>query len=255
MTNKVRKVVTSLVSPVVSPIILRKKLKEVSERLEAIKVEAHEFQLEEKVTNLQIEFKKQRETHSFVHKSLVFERDEEKEEIVNWLLSNQAGDHENVSVISIVGIGGIGKTTLAKLVFNHELVQNHFEPRMWICVSYDFGIIRLGNEIIEPATRHNRSLSNVEELQRHLVETLSGKKFLLVLDDVWNEEPENWYRLRDLLLCGERGSRIVVTTRSRKVASIMSKIQPHILKPLSEDGCWSLFRQRAFENPIEEVAH
>ncbi|XXG52668.1 hypothetical protein AAC387_Pa03g0932 [Persea americana] len=253
MTNKVRKVVTSLVSPVVSPIILRKKLKEVSERLEAIKVEAHEFQLEEKVTNLQIEFKKQRETHSFVHKSLVFERDEEKEEIVNWLLSNQAGDHENVSVISIVGIGGIGKTTLAKLVFNHELVQNHFEPRMWICVSYDFGIIRLGNEIIEPATRHNRSLSNVEELQRHLVETLSGKKFLLVLDDVWNEEPENWYRLRDLLLCGERGSRIVVTTRSRKVASIMSKIQPHILKPLSEDGCWSLFRQRAFENPIEEI--
>ncbi|KAJ8635221.1 hypothetical protein MRB53_009488 [Persea americana] len=254
MTNKVRKVVTSvLLSPVVSPIILRTKLKEVSERLEAIKAEAHAFQLEEKVTNLQIEFKKTRETYSAVDVSQVFERDEEKEKIVNWLLSNQAGDHENVSVISIVGIGGIGKTTLAKLVFNHELVQNHLELRMWICVSYDFDIIRLGNEIIERATRQNPSVSNVEELQRCLGETLSGKKFLLVLDDVWNEEPEKWYKLRDLLLCGGRGSKIVVTTRNRKVAYIMSKIQPHILKPLSEEGCWSLFCQRAFGNPTEEA--
>ncbi|XXG52525.1 hypothetical protein AAC387_Pa03g0832 [Persea americana] len=258
MTNKVRKVVTSLVSPVVSPIIMRKKLKEVGERLEAIKAEAHAFQLEEKVTNLQIEFKKQRETYSAVDESQVFGRDEEKVEIVSLLLSPQpqVGDgveddeNENVSVIPIVGMGGLGKTTLAKLVFNHKpAVQNHFEPRMWICVSYDFDIIRLGNEIIERATRDNPSLSNVEELQRRLGETLSGKKFLLVLDDVWNEEPEKWYRLRDLLLCGGRGSKIVVTTRSPKVASIMSNIQPHILKALSEDGCWSLFCQRAFGNP------
>ncbi|XXG52454.1 hypothetical protein AAC387_Pa03g0791 [Persea americana] len=119
----------------------------------------------------------------------------------------------------------------------------------WICVSYDFDIIRLGNEVIERATRDNPSLSNAEELQRRLGETLSGKKFLLVLDDVWNEEPEKWYRLRDLLLCGGRGHTIVVTTRSPKVASIMSNIRPHILKPLSEDGCWSLFCQRAFGNP------
>ncbi|XXG52500.1 hypothetical protein AAC387_Pa03g0817 [Persea americana] len=250
ITNRVRKVVTS---GIVSPIIMRQKLKEVSERLEAIKAEAHAFQLEEKVTNLQIEFKKTRETYSPVDVSQVFERDEEKEKIVNSLLSIQAGDHENVSVISIVGIGGIGKTTLAQLVFSHELVQNHFELRMWICVSYDFDIIKLGNEIIERATRDNPSLSHVEELQRRLGEALSGKKFLLVLDDVWNEEPKKWHSLRGLLLCGERGSRIVVTTRSQKVASIMSKIQPYSLKPLSEDGCWSLFCQRAFGNQTEEA--
>ncbi|KAJ8635191.1 hypothetical protein MRB53_009458 [Persea americana] len=205
MTNKVRKVVTSLVSPVVSPIIMRKKLKEVGERLEAIKTEAYAFQLEEKVTNLQTEFKKQRETYSAVDESQVFGRDEEKVEIVSLLLSPQpqVGDgveddeNENVSVIPIVGMGGLGKTTLAKLVFNHKpAVQNHFEPRMWICVSYDFDIIRLGNEIIERATRDNPSLSNVEELQRRLGETLSGKKFLLVLDDVWNEEPEKWLCLK-----------------------------------------------------------
>ncbi|RWR75760.1 putative disease resistance protein RGA4 [Cinnamomum micranthum f. kanehirae] len=264
MTNKVRRVVTSvLVSPT---IIMNWKLKKLSERLEAIKEEAHAFQLEEKVTNLQIEFKKQRETHSFVQKSLAFERDEEKEEIVNWLLSNEAGDHENVSVISIVGMGGIGKTTIAKLVFNQESVQVHFKPKMWICVSYDFDVIGLLKKIIQCADEEEKNIqqgiddnkplpSSVKELQCLLREKLSGERYLLVLDDVWNEEPEKWYRLRDLLLCGRRGSRIVVTTRSPKVASIMSKIRPYSLKPLSEDGCWSLFCLRAFGNPTEEAAH
>ncbi|RWR75888.1 putative disease resistance protein RGA4 [Cinnamomum micranthum f. kanehirae] len=261
MTNKVRKVVTSVL---VSPVLMRKKLKEVSERLEAIKAEAHQFQLEEKVTNLQIEFKKQRETHSFVHKSLVFERDEEKEEIVNWLLSDQAGDHENVSVISIVGIGGIGKTTLAKLVFDQESVQDHFKPKMWVCVSDNFDVTGLLKEIIQRAKQEEKNIqhgnadnkplpSSVEELQCLLREKLSEKRYLLVLDDVWNEKPEKWHSLRGLMLCGERGSRILVTTRSRKVASIMSKIQPYSLKPLSEDGCWSLFCQGAFANQAEEA--
>ncbi|XXG52497.1 hypothetical protein AAC387_Pa03g0815 [Persea americana] len=261
-TKKVRRVVTSLVT--ITPII---KLKELSQRLEDIKAECDTFQLKEKVTKFEIEFKKTRETYSAVDESQVFGRDEEKVEIVSLLLppQPQVGDgveddeneneNENVSVIPIVGMGGLGKTTLAKLVFNQEVVQNHFELRIWICVSCDFDIIRLGNEIIERATRHNPSLSNVEELQLRLKETLSGKKFLLVLDDVWNEEPEKWYRLRDLLLCGGRGSRIVVTTRSPKVASIMSNIQPDILKPLSEDVCWSLFCQRAFGNQREETAH
>ncbi|RWR75836.1 putative disease resistance protein RGA4 [Cinnamomum micranthum f. kanehirae] len=266
ITNKVRKVATSVVYPVAFPIIMRKKLKEVSERLEAIKAEAQEFQLEKKVKSLQIEFKKQRETHSFVHKSLVFERDKEKEEIVNSLLSNQAGDHEHVSVISIVGIGGIGKTTLAKLAFDQESVRDHFKPKMWVCVSDNFDVTGLLKKIIKRAeeeekkekniqhgTDDNKPLpSSVEELQRRLGETLSGKKFLLVLDDVWNEDPQKWDRLRDLLLCGGRGSRIVVTTRILKVAFIMSRVQPYILKPLSEDGCWSLFCQKAF---LEAAAH
>ncbi|XXG52498.1 hypothetical protein AAC387_Pa03g0816 [Persea americana] len=255
--NKVRRFLTSLGTPVINRAQMAIKLGKLSERLEGIKAEGHTFQLKEKVTNWMIEFEKQRETHSLVNKSQVIGRDRENEEIVTSVLAPRPqvrdgvedDENENVSVIPIVGMGGLGKTTLAKLVFNREAVQNHFELRMWICVSYDFDIMRLGNEIIERATRDNPSLSNAEELQRRLGETLSGKKFLLVLDDVWNEEPEKWYRLRDLLICGGTESRIVVTTRSPKVASIMSNIRPHILKPLSEDCCWSLFCQRAFGNP------
>ncbi|XXG52505.1 hypothetical protein AAC387_Pa03g0820 [Persea americana] len=258
ITNKVLKVVTSLVTPIINRAELAKKLKELSKRLEAIKAKGDTFQLNERVTNLEIEFKKQRETHSLVNESQVFGREEEKEKIVTLLLSTQLGDegeHENVSAFVIIGMGGIGKTTLAKLVFNNNSVQNHFKLKMWICVSDNFDIVGLGNEIIQRATGHNPSLSNVEELQCRLRETLSEKRFLLVLDDVWNEEPEKWYRLRDLLMCGGRASRIVITTRSEKVAFIMSKIQPHILKCLSEDDCWSLFSQRAFGNPTEEALH
>ncbi|RWR75837.1 putative disease resistance protein RGA3 [Cinnamomum micranthum f. kanehirae] len=156
MMNKVRRVVTSVITA--APTVI--KLKELSERLEAIKAEGHTFQLKEKVTNLMIESEKHRDTHSLLNKSQVIERDEEKEEIVSLLLSPQPpvgdgfedGENENVSVIPIVGMGGLGKTTLAKLVFNHEDVQNNFELRMWICVSYDFDIIRLGNEVIERVT-------------------------------------------------------------------------------------------------------
>ncbi|XXG52519.1 hypothetical protein AAC387_Pa03g0829 [Persea americana] len=261
--NKVRAAFTS----VVSQNITAEKLKELSQRLEAIKAECDTFQLKEKVTKFEIEFKELRETHSFVHKSQVIGRDREKEEIVTLLLPPRpqvvgegVEDDENVSVIHIVGMGGVGKTTLAQSVFNDDAVQNHFLPKMWICVSDNlepdnFDIKRLGNKILERATHDRHNLSDLEELQSRLREALGGKRFLLVLDDVWNEKPENWYRLRDLLLCGGRGSRIVVTTRSSKVASIMREIQPYILKPLSEDDCWSLFCQRAFGNPTEKAAH
>ncbi|XXG52612.1 hypothetical protein AAC387_Pa03g0894 [Persea americana] len=262
MTNKVRRVVNSLVT--ITPVINREqlpiKLKELSERLEAIKAEGHTFQLKEKVTNLGTEVQERRETHPFVHESQVLGREDETMEIVTSLLSTKL-DH--VSAIAIVGIGGLGKTTLAQSVFNDDAVQNYFDPKIWICVSDNlvpdnFDIKRLGNKILESATRVHCNLSDLVELQRRLQEELGGKRFLLVLDDVWNEEPSKWHGtngLRRLLLCGGKESRIVVTTRSRNVASIMSKIeQQYILKPLSEDVCWPLFYQHAFANPTEEAA-
>ncbi|XXG52523.1 hypothetical protein AAC387_Pa03g0832 [Persea americana] len=256
-TNKVRRVVNSLVTT--TPVIMPIKLKELSERLEAIKAEGHTFQLEEKVTNLGTEVRERRETHPFVHESQVLGREDEKMEIVTSLLSTKL-DH--VSAIAIVGIGGLGKTTLAQSVFNDDAVQNYFDPKIWICVSDNlvpdnFDIKRLGNKILEGATRVHCNLSDLAELQRRLQEELGGKRFLLVLDDVWNEEPSKWHGtngLRGLLLCGGKESRIVVTTRSEKVASIMSNIQTHSLNPLPKAACWSLFCRHAFGNPTEEAA-
>ncbi|XXG54637.1 hypothetical protein AAC387_Pa03g2462 [Persea americana] len=170
-------------------------------------------------------------------------------------------------------MGGIGKTTLAQFAYNDEDVDDHFNLKMWICVSDDFDFKRLQNKIIERAARGPSNVKNferaahgrpggpgpsnvenfdLEELQQPLRKALSKKRFLLVLDDVWNEELDKWERLRDLLICGGRGSRIVVTTRIRKVASIMSTISPIVLEGLPDDHCWSLFSQRGLGNQREE---
>ncbi|XP_077251628.1 disease resistance protein RGA2-like [Tasmannia lanceolata] len=152
---------------------------------------------------------------------------------------------------------GIGKTTLAQLLFNTHSVEDHFDPRMWVCVSDNFDVKRISRQIIESATKEE-SISNsasMDLVQSRLQSLLNGKRYLLVLDDVWSEDDEKWDELKTLLSGGAKGSKILVTTRSEKVAWIMGTLPPLKLKGLSEDHCWMLFRERAFrvsgadENP------
>ncbi|CAL5394461.1 unnamed protein product [Camellia sinensis] len=81
---------------------------------------------------------------------------------------------------------------------------------------------------------------------------LNGKRYLLVLDDVWGEDQDNWDRLKYFLACGSKGASIIVTTRVAKVASIMGTVPAHHLSLLSEEDCWLLFKQRAFGQGNEE---
>jgi hypothetical protein len=99
---------------------------------------------------------------------------------------------EDLSVYPIVGLGGLGKTTLAQLIFNHERVVNHFELRIWVCVSEDFSLKRMTKAIIESASGHACEDLDLEPLQRKLLDFLQRKRFLLVLDDVWDDDQENW---------------------------------------------------------------
>ncbi|TYI58755.1 hypothetical protein E1A91_D11G383400v1, partial [Gossypium mustelinum] len=89
----------------------------------------------------------------------------------------------------------------------------------------------------------------MDQLQKQLRDKIDGKKYLLVLDNIWNEDPEKWSRLKKLLTGGAKGSRIIVTTRSLRVAEITNKCQSHVLKlkGLSDDDAWSLFKKIAFE--------
>ncbi|XWS21356.1 hypothetical protein CRYUN_Cryun30bG0048600 [Craigia yunnanensis] len=83
-------------------------------------------------------------------------------------------------------------------------------------------------------------------LQSQLQESLCGKRYLCVLDDVWNDDQEEWDKVRYLLRCGTEGSKIIVTTRSGKVATVMSSTPPHHSEALTNDDCWTLFKQQAF---------
>jgi structure-specific endonuclease subunit SLX1 len=125
----------------------------------------------------------------------------------------------------------LGKTTLAKLVYNE--VAELFQLRMWVCVCEDFSLERLIKEILKSARCTIDLDLSVDILQAELRQQLRNKEFLLVLDDVLNEDRDKWIELRELLIGGSKGSTIIVTTRSDKVASIMSTDSTHNLEGLS----------------------
>ncbi|MED6139921.1 hypothetical protein PIB30_088435, partial [Stylosanthes scabra] len=186
-------------------------------------------------------------------------RVEEKEEIIK-LLMGQHSEAGNVDVISIVGNGGLGKTTLAQMVYDDDRVKGHFNMLMWVCVSDDFDVKMLIQKIIHAASMTENVVdanSSLEHMVFLLNEKLRGKKFLLVLDDVWNEDHNKWDGLKNYLLKAgsereSKGSKIIVTTRSKNVASIEGNRLLIELKELPEDECWKLFVKCAFQEESEE---
>ncbi|XP_078158337.1 putative disease resistance protein RGA3 [Carex rostrata] len=150
-------------------------------------------------------------------------------------------------------MGGLGKTTLAQLVYNDPRVKEYFNLPLWVCVSEEFNIghlVKLIIELVEGGC--NLSVDNIEMLQRRLRQVLWGKRYILVLDDVWNENAHEWERLRAMLNCGNSGSVIIVTTRSGKVATIMGTVECYNLECLDEEDSWSLFHKRAFSKGVKE---
>ncbi|XP_062119356.1 putative disease resistance protein RGA3 [Humulus lupulus] len=195
-----------------------------------------------------------RDTHSYVRKEDVIGREEDRSVIINKFLLESC--EESVLVLAIVGIGGLGKTTLAQSVFNDEQVQKHFELKIWVCVSDNFDLKLIVKSIIESAKGEN-SVGDIgmEPLRKKLGEVLGGKRYFLVLDDMWEENRNKLLELKTLITSGENvGSRVVVTTRSEKSAKfIASKQQPYQLGILDEDQSWSLFRKVAFEDGSQEL--
>ncbi|KAG4926673.1 hypothetical protein JHK85_053159 [Glycine max] len=144
------------------------------------------------------------------------------------------------------GQGGLGKTTLAQLAFNRERVAKHFELRIWVCVSEDFSLKRMTKAIIEAASGCACDDLDLEPLQKKLQDLLQRKRYFLILDDVWNDEQENWQRLKSVLACGAKGASILVTTHLSSVATIMGTTPPHELSMMPKKNCWELFKHRAF---------
>ncbi|XXG88283.1 hypothetical protein AAC387_Pa12g0512 [Persea americana] len=149
-------------------------------------------------------------------------------------------------------MGGLGKTTLAKLVYNDWRVTRYFDQRIWVFVSEKFDSAEIMRAIIE-SDQERCGLERMELLQSRLRKTLSGKRYLLVLDDVWNENQEAWLQLKSLLNVGKKGSKIIATTRSNIVGHMMGTLPTHHLEGLPEEDCWHLFKQRAFPTRDEET--
>ncbi|XP_058771515.1 putative disease resistance RPP13-like protein 1 [Vicia villosa] len=180
---------------------------------------------------------------SLDHPSNIFGRDQDKEAILKLLLDADNDVDDNISVIPIVGMGGVGKTTLAQSVFN--TIKHQFDVPAWVCVSDDFDELKVTKDILEAVTGSSCNINNKELLHLDLKERLSGKTFLIVLDDVWTDDYDSWNSLLRPLQYGTKGSKILVTTRIDKVASMVQTSHAYPLQQLSDEDCWSVFANHA----------
>ena len=145
-------------------------------------------------------------------------------------------------------MGGVGKTTLAQLVYNKELVTERFDVRAWVCVSQEFDVLRITKTILEAVTSSTSDTNDLDLLQVRLNNSLVGKKFLIVLDDIWNENYLDWEVLRTPFKSGANGSKVILTTRNKTVATIARTVPSYYLKPLTDEDSWLLFAKHAFGN-------
>ncbi|XP_073009183.1 uncharacterized protein [Typha latifolia] len=201
----------------------------------------------------------------------VIGRDEERDEIIDKYLLDSSEDCEpelsivsriNYSVVIVTGIGGAGKTTLAQLVYNDQRVIDNFGIKMWVCMSRKLDVFKLIREMIESASKNEcPHLKNLDALQSTLTDMIKSKRVLLVLDDVWCYKSENkteWEQLLAPLAFGERGSKILVTSRPENISNMPVELRTQSimkLKDLGEDEFVSLFMHHAFRGTKLSESH
>ncbi|EOY12519.1 Leucine-rich repeat containing protein [Theobroma cacao] len=234
-------------NPLAFGLKMRHRIKEIRERLNAVAADKSKFNLRERVVILDMKAKNtDRETASKVRPDLIIGREKDKEHIIESLLKEQ-NHGDSINIVAIVGFGGLGKTSLAQLVCADVKVKSYFDQEIWVRVSQEFDVSMIFKKILKSLIYNKVGDLDLDQVQTILDKKLRGKRYLLVLDDVWNENNLKWDDFSKYLVFGAPGSKILVTTRSKAVASTMGVCVPYLLEGLNEHQSWTLFNQVAFE--------
>ncbi|RCV39769.1 hypothetical protein SETIT_8G249300v2 [Setaria italica] len=234
------------------------RIKELNQRLDGIHKEADRFKFSinlgsnpepRKLTDA--ERSTQNMTSEFDESAIVGEKiEQDTRELAQLLIT---GGLHDIKVVSIVGTGGMGKTTLAQKIFNEVTIQEQFEVKVWLSITQHFDEIELLKTAIEHAGGVHGGTQDKTLLTRTLTDTLStGRRFLLVLDDVWSNQA--WSHVLSVPVKNasqkQQGNWVLITTRSEDLAQRMgASFYQHRVSPLNEEDAWSLLTKQLPPSP------
>ncbi|KAH0745538.1 hypothetical protein KY285_007195 [Solanum tuberosum] len=169
------------------------------------------------------------------------------EDDFNIILDCITAQTDELTVIPIFGMGGIGKTTLVRKVYDDSYIRSRFDKQAWVTVSQEYNERQMLLELVSSITRSKQETSD-DELMEILYRGLKGRRFLIVIDDIWSTKA--WDQMQRTFPNDDNRSRILLTTRLKYVADYVScpDFPPHSKSFLSRNDSWNLFTEKLFKN-------
>ncbi|XP_031258657.1 disease resistance protein RPP13-like [Pistacia vera] len=222
---------------------LKKKLSDVSRRRQEYGLENINTKRERESPDFD-KLKQLRKTNCFSFEGNVVGYKDETGKLLAKLLDNEPRRY----VISIWGTGGLGKTTLARKLYNNSKIKQIFSYSAWVSVSQDYNTQDLLGRIIKSLYSGNTpekfERMSQDDMERYLHKSLQGCRYLVVIDDVWHKEA--WASLKRAFPDNKNGSRVIITTRIKDVAeSSDQRTHIHELRFLNQEESWQLFCEKA----------